>query len=54
MPLPQAPRVSELSYTNDAIIPYNIPITWICLRGPQKIKNIHYRFPQMVDFLLGK
>ena len=26
----------------------------LLIRGPQKIKTIHYRFPKMVDFLLGK
>ena len=36
------------------ISPQNMALSWICLRGPQKIKNIHDRVPQMVDFLLGK
>ena len=28
--------------------------TWICLRGAQKIKNIHYRFPSHGGFSIGK
>ena len=28
--------------------------SWICLRGPQKIKNIHYRFPPNGGFPIGK
>ena len=28
--------------------------TWICLRGPQKIEHIHYRFPSHGGFPIGK
>ena len=28
--------------------------SWICLRGTQKIKNMHYRFPSHGGFPIGK
>ena len=31
-----------------------VSLAWICLRGPQKIKNIHYRFPSSGGFPIGK
>ena len=30
------------------------PQPWICLRGTQKIKNMHYRFPSHGGFPIGK